>query len=96
MMLRRLLLALVVVLAASAAMSAESYTTAQPVRAKGIEALVAKTGESRPIVRLTIRPDEIVAVTQSDSGSDFAQWTVARMDLGLLNLHFVERTVVSV
>jgi hypothetical protein len=89
MMLRRLLLALALVVTASSALAAEGYTEAQLVREKGIEALLAKMGESRPVVRLTIGPDEIVAVTQPDSGSDFAQWVVSRMDLGLLNLHFV-------
>ncbi len=88
-MLRRLFLTLALIVTASAALAAEGYTGAQPVRDKGIDALVAKMGESRPIVRLTFGPGEIVAVTQANSGSDFAQWVVSRMDLGLLNFHFV-------
>ena len=88
-MLRRLSAAFVLVLATSAAMAAESYTGAQTVREKGLEALVAKMGGSRPVVKLTFAPDSIVAVTQADAGSDFAQWTVSRMDLGIVNFHFV-------
>ena len=88
-MLRRLFVAFVLILIATAAPAAESYTSADTVRQKGLDALIGKMGESRPVVRLTFTPDEIVAVTQADAGSDFAQWTVSRMDLGLVNFHFV-------
>lgn len=89
LMLRRLFVALALILIAPAALAAEPYTSSQPVRDKGLEALIAKMGESRPLVRLTFTPDEIVAVTQADAGADFVQWTVSRMDLGLMNFHFV-------
>ncbi|MEO7221848.1 MAG: hypothetical protein ABIY37_05195, partial [Devosia sp.] len=89
MMLRHLFLAFALVVTASASLAAESYTTAGAVRAKGMDALVARMGESRPVVRLTFSPDEIIAVTQPDAGSGFAQWGVSRLDLGLLNFHFV-------
>ena len=88
-MLRRLFVAFVLILIATAAPAAESYTSADTVRQKGLDALIGKMGESRPVVRLTFTPDEIVVVTQADAGSDFAQWTVSRMDLGLVNFHFV-------
>ena len=88
-MLRRLLVALVLLVAASPALAAESYTSAQSVRDKGVDALIGKMGESRPVVRLTFAPDEIVAVTQADAGSDFVQWTVSRLDLGIVNFHVV-------
>ena len=87
LMLRRLFVALALILIAPAALAAEPYTSSQPVRDKGLEALIAKMGESRPLVRLTFTPDEIVAVTQADAGADFVQWTVSRMDLGLMNFH---------
>ncbi|HYD05981.1 MAG TPA: hypothetical protein VEC60_09650, partial [Reyranella sp.] len=89
LMLRRLFVALALILIAPAALAAEPYTSSQPVRDKGLEALIAKMGESRPLVRLTFTPGEIVAVTQADAGADFVQWTVSRMDLGLMNFHFV-------
>lgn len=88
-MLRRLFVVLALVLIAPPALAAESYTSAPLVRDKGFEALIAKMGESRPVVRLTVSLDQIVAVTQADAGSDFAEWTVSRMDLGIMNLHFV-------
>jgi hypothetical protein len=88
-MLRRLIVAFALVLIASASMAAESYTGAQTVRDKGMDALIAKMGASRPVVRLTFSPNEIVAVTQADAGSNFVQWTVSRVDLGLVNFHFV-------
>jgi hypothetical protein len=88
-MLRRLLLALVLVLTAGSVTAAEPYTTAALVRDKGIAALVARMGESRPVARLTFTPDEIVAVAQADAGSGFAQWIVRRLDLGIMNLHYV-------
>jgi hypothetical protein len=88
-MLRRLLLALVLVLTAGSVTAAEPYTTAALVRDKGIAALVARMGESRPVVRVTFAPDEIVAVAQADAGSGFAQWIVRRLDLGIMNLHYV-------
>ena len=88
-MLRRLVLAFALVVTASSALAAEGYTAAEEVRDKGLEALVARMGESRPVVRLTVSPDEILAVTQADSGSSFAQWSVSRLDLGVMNLHWV-------
>ena len=68
-MLRRLFVALALILVAPAALAAEPYTSAPLVREKGFEALVGKMGENRPVVRLTVSPDQIVAVTQADSGS---------------------------
>ena len=88
-MLRRLLLAFTLMLAAPAAMAAEGYTASQLVRDKGMEALIARTGGTRPVVRLTFTPDEITAVMQADTGSSFAQWVVGRIDMGILNLHVV-------
>jgi hypothetical protein len=88
-LLRRLLLAFAIVATASAAPAAEGYTTSENVRDKGMDALVARTGESRPVMRLTFTPNEIVAVTQADSGSSFSEWVVGRIDMGIMNLHFV-------
>ena len=88
-MLRRLLLAFTLMLAAPAAMAAEGYTASQLVRDKGMEALIARTGDTRPVVRLTFTPDAITAVMQADTGSSFAQWVVGRIDMGILNLHVV-------
>jgi hypothetical protein len=92
-MLRHLFLVLLVVMAAAPAMAAETYTSAQAVRDKGMQALLGKMGETRPIVRLTFAPDEIAAVGQADSGGGFAQWTASRLDLGMMNLHFVNGPV---
>jgi hypothetical protein len=89
MMLRRLLLALALVVTASPAFAAQSYTAAQTVRDKGMAALVARMGESRPVARLTFAPDEITAKTQADTGDGFVEWGVSRLDLGVLNFHFV-------
>jgi hypothetical protein len=91
-MLRRLFLALLVVMLAAPVMAAESYTSAKIVRDKGMEALLAKVGATRPVAKLTFAPDEITAVGQSDSGG-FARWSVGRVDMGLLNLHFVNGPV---
>src|SRR5690349_2779029 len=87
--LRRLLLAFVLILAASSTIAAEGYTASQLVRDKGMDALIARTGESRPVMRLTFTPDEIVAVMQADTGGSFSQWVVGRIDMGILNLHMV-------
>lgn len=88
-LLRRLLLAVMLILAAPAAMAAEGYTVSGPVRDKGIDALLARTGETRPVVRLTFTPNEIIALMQADAGSGFAQWVVGRLDMGIMNLHMV-------
>lgn len=87
-MLRHLLLAIVIAMAAAPAMAAETYTSAQTVRDKGIEALLGKVGYTRPVAKLTFTPDEISVVAQADGGG-FAQWVAGRMDLGIVNLHFV-------
>lgn len=93
--LRRLFLALsIVLLAAVPVTAAETYTSAQTVRDKGLDALIARTGESRPVAKLIFSPDEIIVVAQSDSGSGFASWTVSRLDLGIVNFHFVNGPVV--
>lgn len=89
MLLRRLLVALALIFVLSPAQAAEAYTISGLVRDKGMAALIAKVGESRPVVRLTFTPDEITAVTQANAGSDFAQWTVSRLNLGIVNFHFV-------
>ncbi len=89
LMLRRLFVAFVLALTASSAVAADSYTGAQAVREKGLEALIARIGESRPVVKLRFSPDAIVVVAQADAGRDFAEWTVSRLDLGIANFHFV-------
>lgn len=89
MLLRRLLVALALVLTASPVLAAESYTSAATVREKGMAALLARMGESRPVARLTFSPNEIVAVAQADAGDGFLQWTVTRIDLGIVNFHMV-------
>lgn len=89
MMLRRLFVVLALIVTALPAWAAQSYTAAETVRDKGLDALVARMGESRPVARLNFSPDEIVAITQADAGGGFVQWTVGRLDLGLLNFHFV-------
>lgn len=89
-MLRRLFLALPLLLIATAsAVAAESYTSSATVREKGLEALIGKVGETRPITRLAFSPNEITVVAQPDSGDGFVQWTVRRVDMGVMNLHFV-------
>lgn len=92
-MLRRLFLAFAIVIAAAPALAAEGYTSAKAARDKGMEALVEKMGESRPVARLTFAPEEIIAIGQADSGSGFAQWSVSRLDLGLVNFHLVNGPV---
>ena len=87
--LRRLFLAFLLIVTASAAQAADGYTASQLVRDKGMDALIARTGDTRPVMRLTFTPDEITAVMQADTGSSFAQWAVGRIDMGILNLHMV-------
>lgn len=87
---RSLLLALMMVVVAAPAMAAErDYTSSSEVRSKGIEALVARMGVTRPMARLVFTPDTIVATMQADSGRDFAEWTAHRTDLLIANIHSV-------
>lgn len=87
---RSLLLGLVLVVVALPALAADrSYTDDAEVREKGMNALVAKMGETRPVARLRITPGDIEVAAQADSGDGFLQWTVNRVDLQLVNLHMV-------
>src|SRR5688500_19236120 len=89
-MLRSLLPALALaVLALPATAADRTYTDDAEVREKGMNALVAKMGETRPIARLRINPGDIEVAAQADSGDGFLQWTVNRVDLQLFNLHMV-------
>jgi hypothetical protein len=93
MLMRPLLALMLLVTMAFPAAAAESYTASNAVREKGIESLVARMGETRPVTRLTFSPDELGMIGQSDSGDGLALWTVRRMDLGFMNFHFVDGPV---
>ena len=90
MMMRPMLLALMLVVATLPAMAADrTYINNQAVRDKGVAALVARMGETRPAARLLFTPDKIIATMQDDSGPDFAEWTAQRTDLLVANIHSV-------
>lgn len=87
---RAMLLALALMFAALPAMAADrTYTNNADVRYKGMAALVARMGETRPVARLLFTPDKIIATMQADSGRDFAEWTAHRTDLLVANIHSV-------
>lgn len=90
-MLDRLLQAgFALVLLASQAVAADrSYTDDAGVRQRGLEALMVRVNETRPLARLLFTPNEIEATAQADTGRDLLQWSVSRLDLRLFNLHNV-------
>jgi hypothetical protein len=92
-MLRPLLALAMLVWIAPAFAVDRTYTSDAEVRGKGLDALVAKMSESRPVARLRFTPDAIEATAQADRGDGFLQWTVGRVDLQLLNLHMVSGPV---
>jgi hypothetical protein len=89
-MLRSLIVGFALIMVALPATSADrTYTSDSEVREKGLNALMAKMSETRPVASLRFTPDEIVAMGQSDGGDGFLQWTAGRLNLQLFNLHMV-------
>jgi hypothetical protein len=89
-MLRSLVLGFALILLAAPSIASDrTYTSDAEVRGKGLDALIAKVGETRPIARLLFTPDEIALNGQADSGDAFLQWTASRVDLQIFNLHMV-------
>lgn len=89
-LLRRLLLALLVCLAAApGARAATDYTTSPELREEAIAALLARVGATRPLVRLSIGPEEIAAVAESEAGDGYAEWIVRRLNLMVFNVRWV-------
>ena len=89
MMFKALSVGLVLMLLASPAIAERSYTDDAAVRQKGLDALVARMGETRPVARLRFTPDDIEATSQADSGDELLVWTAHRLDLQLMNFHTV-------
>ncbi|MEO6012203.1 MAG: hypothetical protein ABIQ30_01275 [Devosia sp.] len=88
-MTRRIVLVLTLVLTSSAAFAADAnYINSMQQRGRGLDALTDAVNETRPVSRLTIHPEEIEIIAKGDA-TDFARWSVTRINLLLFTHHQV-------